>query len=54
MFIASFIRYWRMHRAFRATMDQLSSLDDRTLADINVPRGEIQSVARRAARQAVV
>jgi uncharacterized protein YjiS (DUF1127 family) len=53
MLIPSLVRFWRMHRAFRATFEQLSQLDDRTLADINVPRGEIQFIAKKAARKAI-
>ncbi|MCS0496113.1 DUF1127 domain-containing protein [Ancylobacter mangrovi] len=45
-FFAKQIRRWH---AYRRTLAELSQLDDRTLADINVSRGEIVSVARRAA-----
>ncbi|MDF2995720.1 MAG: hypothetical protein K0R27_1357 [Xanthobacteraceae bacterium] len=48
-FIAKQIRRWQ---AYRRTLIELSVLDDRTLADINVSRGEIASVARRAAASA--
>lgn len=53
MFIPSVIRFWRMRKVFRATVNQLSQLDDRTLADIDIRRGEIHAVARRAAAQVV-
>ncbi len=42
----------RRYQAYRRTIAELSQLDDRTLADINVARGEITSVARRAAAAA--
>lgn len=47
--IAKQIRRWQ---AYRRTITELSVLDDRTLADINVSRGEIVKVARRAAASA--
>jgi len=47
--VAKQIRRWQ---AYRRTMLELSQLDDRTLADINVSRSEITSVARRAAAAA--
>ena len=37
--------YWA-HRARRASIVLLSSLDDRTLADIGLARSEIESVVR--------
>jgi uncharacterized protein YjiS (DUF1127 family) len=36
--------YWT-HRAERATVQMLQSLDDRTLKDIGIDRSEIESVA---------
>jgi uncharacterized protein YjiS (DUF1127 family) len=53
MFIPSLIRAWRMRKAFIDTFHQLSQLDDRALADINVGRGEIYRVSKQAARKAV-
>ncbi|ADH89526.1 protein of unknown function DUF1127 [Ancylobacter novellus DSM 506] len=47
--VAKQIRRWQ---AYRRTILELSQLDDRTLADINVSRGEIVNVARRAAAAA--
>ncbi|MBS7546092.1 DUF1127 domain-containing protein [Ancylobacter oerskovii] len=48
-FIAKQIRRWQ---AYRRTVTELSQLDDRTLADINVSRSEIFRVARQAAAAA--
>jgi uncharacterized protein YjiS (DUF1127 family) len=42
--------YW-LHRARRASIVLLSSLDDRTLADIGLARSEIDSVVRHKSRQ---
>jgi uncharacterized protein YjiS (DUF1127 family) len=42
--------YWA-HRAWRASVVLLSSLDDRTLADIGLPRGESEAVMRHRRRQ---
>jgi len=42
--------YWA-HRARRASIVLLSSLDDRTLADIGLARSEIESVVRAKSRQ---
>ena len=42
--------YWA-HRARRASIVLLSSLDDRTLADIGLARTEIESVVREKSRQ---
>jgi uncharacterized protein YjiS (DUF1127 family) len=42
--------YWA-HRARRASILLLSSLDDRTLADIGLARSEIESVVREKSRQ---
>ncbi|WAC25933.1 DUF1127 domain-containing protein [Ancylobacter sp. SL191] len=47
--VAKQIRRWQ---AYRRTVLELSQLDDRTLADINVTRGEIVRVARQAAAAA--
>lgn len=48
-FLARRIRRWY---AYNRTVYELSQLDDRSLSDINVSRGEIRSAARRAAIQA--
>lgn len=47
--VAKQIRRWQ---AYRRTVIELSQLDDRALADINVARGEIINVARRASAAA--
>lgn len=47
--VAKQIRRWQ---AYRRTVLELSQLDDRTLADINVTRDEIVHVARQAAAAA--
>jgi uncharacterized protein YjiS (DUF1127 family) len=39
-------------RQYRATLAELSALDDELLADIGVARSEIEPVARRVAGQA--
>ncbi|HSI40085.1 MAG TPA: DUF1127 domain-containing protein [Xanthobacteraceae bacterium] len=45
-YVARQVRRWH---AYRRTLAELSVLDDRTLADIAISRGDIGSVARRAA-----
>jgi len=42
--------YWA-HRARRASIVLLSSLDDHTLADIGLARSEIESVVREKSKQ---
>jgi len=42
--------YWA-HRARRASIVLLSSLDDRTLADIGLARSEVEAVVREKSRQ---
>jgi uncharacterized protein YjiS (DUF1127 family) len=42
--------YW-VHRARRASIVLLSSLDDRALADMGLARGEIDAVVRHKSRQ---
>ena len=41
---------YRRWRTYRRTVDELSRLDDRSLADLNIARADIDGVARRAAR----
>ena len=48
-FLARRLREWKL---YRLTVAELSELDDRTLADINISRSEIHSVARRASHGA--
>jgi uncharacterized protein YjiS (DUF1127 family) len=49
---ANFMKRLRMRRAFRETYFELSQLDDQVLRDINVMRGEIGLIAKKAAQQA--
>ena len=44
------VRLYKRWRAYEQTYEELMRLDDRELADINVRRGEIDSIARAAAR----
>jgi len=44
-FLARQFRRWQV---YNRTVAELSQLDDRSLADINVTRGEIRAVARHA------
>ena len=45
-FLLKQVRRWR---TYRRTYNELVSLDDRTLADINISRSEIPGIARHAA-----
>lgn len=40
------VRFWA---AYRAAYSELAGLDDRTLAEIKVSRGDIAAIARRTA-----
>jgi uncharacterized protein YjiS (DUF1127 family) len=44
------VRLYKRWRAYEQTYEELMRLDDRELADINIRRGEIDSIARHAAR----
>jgi len=44
------VRLYKRWRAYERTYEELMRLDDRELADIHVRRGEIDSIARQAAR----
>lgn len=45
------VRAWlKVQRRYRATYDELSSLDDRMLNDIGITRADIEAVAQRCAR----
>jgi uncharacterized protein YjiS (DUF1127 family) len=46
-FITEKYRRWR---TYHQTVNELSRLDDRSLADLNITRGDIDLVARRTAR----
>lgn len=43
------LKQFKRWRAYRRTYNELVSLDDRTLADINISRSEIPGIARGAA-----
>lgn len=45
----SFARLLRRWQVYNRTVAELSQLDDRSLADINITRSEIRSVARQTA-----
>lgn len=49
---ARFNRWLAERRHYRTTVEKLSALPDEILADIGVLRGDIESIARRLARQA--
>ncbi|MBB3972078.1 DUF1127 domain-containing protein [Hansschlegelia beijingensis] len=49
LFWTFLLKRYRTWRSYRATLEELASLDDRALADINVARSEIPRVARQAA-----
>jgi uncharacterized protein YjiS (DUF1127 family) len=42
------VRNYRNWRRYRDTVNELSRLSNRELADLGINRGEIQSVARKA------
>jgi uncharacterized protein YjiS (DUF1127 family) len=42
------IRNYRNWRQYRATVNELSKLSNRELADLGIGRGEIHAVARKA------
>ncbi|MDR4305290.1 DUF1127 domain-containing protein [Chelatococcus sambhunathii] len=48
---AFLLKKYRAWRIYRETYTELAGLDDRTLADINVARGDISRIAHRAALQ---
>lgn len=45
------VRLFKRWRAYERTYEELMRLDDRELADINIRRTEIDSIARYAARK---
>lgn len=47
------IRFKR-HRLYRQTLNELSALSDRDLADLGLARGAIRNVAMQAAREAAL
>lgn len=49
LFWTFLLKKYRAWRTYRATLAELSGLDDRSLADINVVRGDIHAISRKAA-----
>lgn len=49
--LAMILRAVRRWKAYRETYAELANLDDRTLADLNIQRGDLEFVARKAAAQ---
>lgn len=45
------LKKYQVWKTYRETYAELANLDDRTLADINVVRGDIEGISRRAARR---
>jgi len=50
--LAMLLGAWRRHKAYWEVYDELASMDDRVLADMNLTRSEIEWVARTAAVKA--
>jgi uncharacterized protein YjiS (DUF1127 family) len=46
--------YLKIRLAEEASVRELNRLDDRTLADLGIPRAEIRKAARAAARRSVL
>lgn len=51
MFLAKLMRLYRSWRDYERSMNELSRLDDRELADIGISRAEIPAVAWGAKRR---
>lgn len=49
---AAFTERLAQYRAYRATVNELSALDDRELNDLGVARYDISAIARQAAYRA--
>lgn len=52
LFWTFLLKKYQVWKTYRETYAELENLDDRTLADINVRRGDIERISRRAALQA--
>ncbi len=50
MVLGYLARLYRQWQVYNRTYGELMRLDDRTLADISVTRGEIEAIARHAAK----
>jgi|GEM_PF-2443368 len=50
--VARLRQRWAAYQTYRATLDELRSLDDRELNDIGVSRWDIRRIARDAAQRA--
>jgi uncharacterized protein YjiS (DUF1127 family) len=53
LFWTFLLKRYRMWRVYRETFSELANLDDRTLVDLNIGRGDIEFISRRAARDAI-
>ena len=53
LFWAFLLKRFRMWKIYRETFSELANLDDHTLTDLNIGRGDIEFISRRAAREAV-
>jgi uncharacterized protein YjiS (DUF1127 family) len=47
--LAVMVRAWRRERALRATTELLASMNDHTLRDVGLARGELRDGVRRRA-----
>ncbi len=50
MLLSKLLHAYRKWRAYRKNLEELSALDDRTLADIGITRADIPAVAAGAIR----
>jgi uncharacterized protein YjiS (DUF1127 family) len=52
MILSSFVRYLRAWRRYNKTLNELSQLGDRELADIGMTRGDLYAKAWESAQNA--